>query len=75
MPAKEIMAAIHELEAAGWRVVVAGGRAHAYAKGYCPGGTHGCRPVFVNGTPRVPEVEAAKIRGALRECEHRREGR
>jgi hypothetical protein len=73
MPAKEIMAVLRELEAAGWRVVVTRGRAHAYAKAFCPGGAHGCRPVFVNGTPRVPEIEAARIRGALRDCEHRQE--
>jgi len=70
MLAKEIIAAIRELEAAGWRVVVGGGHAHAYAKAYCPGGARGCRPVFVIGTPRVPDLEAAKMRGALKNCEH-----
>ncbi len=29
MPAKEILEAIRELEAAGWRVQIASGRAHA----------------------------------------------
>jgi hypothetical protein len=70
MPAKEIMAAIRELEAAGWRVVVTGGHAHAYAIAYCPGGERGCRPFTINGTPRVPEHEAARIRRALDKCQH-----
>jgi hydroxymethylpyrimidine pyrophosphatase-like HAD family hydrolase len=70
MPAKEIMAAIRELEAAGWRVVVASGRGHAYAGAYCRGGAHGCPPFSINGTPRVPEFEAARIRRALEKCEH-----
>jgi hypothetical protein len=70
MPAKEIMAAIRELEGAGWRVVVAGGHAHAYARAYCPGGRHGCRPVLIYGTPRVPEREASKIMNALERCQH-----
>jgi hypothetical protein len=70
MPAKEIMAAIRELEKAGWRVVVTRRHAHAYATAYCPGGRFGCRPVNIYGTPRVPEKEAARIRKALDECEH-----
>jgi hypothetical protein len=70
MPAKEIMAAIRELEAAGWRVVVAGGHAHAYARAYCPGGRLGCRPVLIYGTPRVPEREASKIMNLLKKCQH-----
>lgn len=70
MPAKEITSAISELEAAGWRVVIAGGRAHAYAKALCPGGRFGCDPVMIYGTPKVPEDEASKIRKALRKCKH-----
>ena len=70
MPAEEILAAIRELEAAGWRVQITDGRAHAYARVYCPGGTDGCPPLSVYGTPRVPEHEAAKIRRALERCEH-----
>jgi hypothetical protein len=70
MPAKEIVAALQDLEAAGWRVDLAGGRAHAYARAYCPGGADGCPPVTIYGTPRVPEHEAAKIRRALRRCGH-----
>jgi hypothetical protein len=70
MPAKEIMAAIRALEKAGWRVVVTRGHAHAYATAYCPGGMRGCRPFTINGTPRVPEKEAFKIRKALRKCTH-----
>jgi len=54
VPAKEILAAIRELEAAGWRVQITGGRAHAYASAYCPGGPDGCAPLFIYGTPRVP---------------------
>jgi hypothetical protein len=38
MPAKEILAAIRELELAGWRIDIATAHAHAYAKAYCPGG-------------------------------------
>ncbi len=70
MPPKEILAAIRELEAAGWRGQITGGRAHAYARVYCPGGTDGCPPLPACGTPRVPEHEAAKIRRALQRCEH-----
>ena len=70
MPAKEVMAAIRELEAAGWRVVVTGGHAHAYAIGYCPGGSDGCDPLSIYGTPRVPEHEASKIKKALVRCRH-----
>jgi hypothetical protein len=70
MPAKEIMAAIRELEKAGWRVAVASGHAHAYARAYCPGGRPGCRPVLVYGTPKVPEREANRIMKALKACKH-----
>lgn len=73
MPAKEILAAIQDLEAARWRVEIAGGRSHAYARAYCPGGAHGCAPLTVYGTPKVPEHEAAKIRRAMRRCEHTRQ--
>jgi hypothetical protein len=70
MPAKEIMAAIRELERAGWRVATARGHAHAYAKAYCPGGRGGCQPVLIYGTPRVPEHEASRIMKALENCQH-----
>jgi hypothetical protein len=70
MPTKEILAAIRELEAAGWRVQIASGRAHAYARAYCPGGPDGCPPLTIYGTPRVPEHEAAKILRALVRCQH-----
>lgn len=73
MPAKEILAAIRELEAAGWRIKLTGGHAHAYAIAYCPGGERGCKPININGTPRVPEHEAARIRKALARCGHTRE--
>jgi hypothetical protein len=33
MPAKEILAALQQLRAAGWRVQLAGGQSHAYARG------------------------------------------
>ena len=70
MPAREILAAISELEAAGWMVQIAGGRAHAYARAYCPGGPDCCPPLTVYGTPRVPEHEAAKVLRALARCAH-----
>jgi hypothetical protein len=73
MPAKEILAALQELEAAGWRVEIAGGRSHAYARTYCPRGGSGCPPLTVYGTPKVPEHEAAKIRRTLRRCGHTRQ--
>jgi hypothetical protein len=72
VPAKEILAALRELESAGWRIRLTNGQAHPYAKAYCPGGAGGCPLVVVYGTPRVPEAEAARIRGALSRCEHRR---
>jgi hypothetical protein len=70
MPAKEIMAAIRDLEAAGWRVVIKRGHAHAYATAYCPGGRFGCDPLHIYGTPRVPEREAKRFELALRKCRH-----
>ncbi len=70
MPAKEILAAIRDLEIAGWRVQITSGRAHAYARAYCPGRPEGCPPLTIYGTPRVPEHEAAKIARALSRCEH-----
>lgn len=73
MPAKEILAAVADLEQAGWRVKVAGGRSHAYARAYCPGGADGCAPLTIYGTPKVPEHEAAKIHRALRRCDHTEE--
>jgi len=73
VPAKEILDALKELAAAGWRVQLAGGRAHAYARAYCPGGEAGCTPLTVYGTPKVPEYEAAKIRRKLSRCPHKKE--
>ena len=70
MPAKEILAAIKEMEQAGRRVEIAGGRSHAYARAYCPGAPVRCAPLTIYGTPKVPEHEAAKIRRALRRCVH-----
>jgi hypothetical protein len=70
VPAKEILAAIRELEAAGWVIRISGGHAHAYAKAYCPGGPDGCNPFSINGTPTVPEREARRIRRALKRCKH-----
>ena len=70
MPAKEILAAIREMEAAGWRIKVAGGHTHAYAIAFCPGGSGGCAPFVINGTPRVPEHEASRMRRALVGCPH-----
>ncbi len=70
MPAKEILAAIRELEVAGWRIQITSSRAYAYARAYCPGGPDGCPPLTIYGTPRVPENEATKIRRALARCEH-----
>jgi len=75
MPAKEILAAIRELEAAGWRVQITSGRAHAYARAYCPGGPEGCPPLTIYGTPRVPEHEAVKILRALARCAHQGGGK
>lgn len=70
MPAKEILDALRDLASAGWRVQIASGRAHAYARAYCPGGDAGCAPLTIYGTPKVPEHEAEKIRKAMRRCPH-----
>ena len=70
MPSKEIRAAIRDLQAASWRIVLSAGRAHAYARAYCPGAADGCPALTIYGTPQVPENEAAKIRRALARCEH-----
>jgi hypothetical protein len=72
MPAKEILAALQELVSAGWRVQLTNGRAHAYARAYCPGGQTGCPPLTVYGTPKVPEHEAARIRRAIGRCPHKK---
>jgi hypothetical protein len=70
MPAKEILNALQDLRSADWRVHLTGGQAHAYARAYCPGGSDGCPPLTVYGTPKVPENEAARIRRAMRRCPH-----
>ena len=70
IPAKEILAAISEFEAAGWRAQVASGRAHADARAYCPGGPDGCPRLTIYGTPRVPEHETTKILRSLARCGH-----
>ncbi|GAA4632918.1 hypothetical protein GCM10023196_068370 [Actinoallomurus vinaceus] len=70
MPAKEIVAAIRDLEAAGWRVIIASGHAHTYAKALCPGGHEGCAPLMIYGTPKVLEHEAKKIQRMLTRCPH-----
>ena len=71
MPAKEILAALRDLLSAGWRIQIANGRSHAYARACCPGGDGGCPPLSVYGTPQVPEHEAEKMRRAMRRCPHR----
>ena len=70
MPAKEILAAISDLEGAGWRLHLTSGRAHAYARASCREPKRGCSPLTIYGTPRVPEYEAAKIRKAMQRCTH-----
>ena len=70
MPAKEILAAMRDMEAAGWRIRLIHGHAHANAIAYCPGAVRGCKPFAIYGTPRSAEREAARIRKALTDCAH-----
>jgi hypothetical protein len=78
MPGRHTRAAIRELEAAQWQVTYTTGRAHAYARASCPDGAGCCPPFSINGTPRVDEHEAEKIRRRLRQhnarVAERREG-
>ena len=64
---------MQQLRAAGWRVHLAGGQSHAYARAYCPGGEAGCPPLIVYGSPKLPENEVAKIRRAINRCTHGKE--
>lgn len=70
MPAKEILAAMRDMEAAGWRIRHTRGHGHAFAIAYCPAGPRGCKPFAIYGTPRSAEREAARIRRALADCVH-----
>jgi hypothetical protein len=72
MPGKHTRADIKELLDAGWQVTYTSGRAHAYARASCPGGSGCCRPPFsINGTPDVDEHEAEKIRRKVRQHQAR----
>jgi hypothetical protein len=67
---KHIRAAIEYALGRGWRLEMAGPRAHIWGTLYCP--LHdrtGCL-VRVFSTPRVPEAHAADIRRAVDQCEH-----
>ena len=63
MPAKEILAALRELGSTGWRIQLTNGRAHAYARAYCPGGEAGCPPLTVYGTHGCPSMKRRESEG------------
>ncbi|MGA2257664.1 MAG: hypothetical protein ABSG53_23635 [Thermoguttaceae bacterium] len=67
---KHIRAAVNYALGHGWRLVLAGPRAHIRGKLYCP--LHdrtGCDQV-VYSTPRVPESHAKDICRAVDRCPH-----
>jgi hypothetical protein len=67
---KHVRAAVDYALEHGWRLVLAGPRAHIWGTLYCPHqGRDGClRRVF--STPRVPENHARWLRGAVDHCQH-----
>jgi hypothetical protein len=67
MPGQHARAALGEIKSAGWRVRYANAHAKVYAFAYCPGGGECCPPFSINGTPRVDEHEAEKIRKKKRQ--------
>ena len=69
---KHIQDAIEYALARGWRLKVAGPRAHIWGTLYCPMQDRtGCL-ARVFSTPRVPEAHAADIRRTVDQCEHGR---
>ena len=67
---KHIRAAVDYALEHGWRLVLAGPRAHIWGTLYCPHqGRDGCfRRVF--STPRVPENHARWLRSGVDHCPH-----
>ena len=67
---KHIRAAVDYAISRGWRLVLAGPRAHIWGTLYCPHqGRDGC---FwrVYSTPRVPENHARRLQSAVDHCPH-----
>ena len=67
---KHIRAAVDYALEHGWRLVMAGPRAHIWGRLYCSKGSHGGCAKSVFSTPRVPERHARKIRQAVDACPH-----
>ena len=69
---KHIRAAVDYALEHGWRLVLAGPRAHIWGKLYCPQHDRtGCDQA-VYSAPRVPEWHAEDIRRAVDCCPHYR---
>lgn len=65
---KHIEEAIQYAEEHGWRIVVGG--SHVWGKMYCPHvGRDGCH-ISIDGTPRVPEDVAERLRKKVDRCSH-----
>ena len=70
---KHIRAAVDYALSKGWRLVLAGPRAHIWGKLYCPRHDRlGCDKA-VYCTPRVPETHAKDIQRAVDLCPHKTE--
>ena len=69
---KHIRAAVDYALEHGWRLVLAGPRAHIWGKLYCPQHDRAGCDQAVYSTPRVPEWHAEDIRLAVDSCPHYR---
>jgi hypothetical protein len=72
-PHRHIEAAIAYAESHGWRVRVAGARAHAWGVMFCPHNDAACRAgdfcvMSINGTPGNPEWHARTLRRVVDGC-------
>ena len=71
---KHIRAAVDYALEHGWRLVVAGPRAHVWGRMYCPQGDRtGCQ-FSVFSTPRNPQKHAQWIRRNVDACRHSHKG-
>ena len=72
-PNKHIEAALAHAEAAGWRIKVGGGSAHAWGVMYCPHNDPECRcgefcVTSIWSTPGNPENHAKQLRRVVDRC-------
>jgi len=67
---KHIQAAIDYALEHGWRLKLAGPRAHIWGTLYCPLQDRAGCLARIFSTPRVPETHAADIRRTVDQCAH-----